>query len=308
MSRRHQDLSCKTNAWRLIVAVTACGIIGCGLGDYEDQIDKQIKKASMFEADARLIGPPLRIPQNENGGLATPVAFYLRPPANVNSEESEILTAPRRGVLDKNKTKVFHYEGNEGLSVFIATAPVTDDNATSAAKSPESKKNTFTASTFPFAFAVRAAMLEYFRKNYGEPQDQAWDMSEIQMKADSRKSNQGPTMEFLKFSLVGKQTKDENGKLKAETYFFFYFYKIGPEQIAIAYEIPAEMLGQSTMETTRKTVNLSLTSLALGPSAHASHARYQKLHGTRGPSPAAKEGQKGNPPPQNETQTKPADL
>ncbi len=224
-------------------AVLVLGALGCGLGDYEQRIDRQKERLKRVDKENQVLGEPLNNPMKPDGSEPLfPFEFFLRPPKDIDS-------TPMEKPYVFGNVQLYAYpsaaQTGKGVAAYVLLA------ITGMSQGKESNKDTGELTADDFRHKVRGALLAF-----------------------ARATNADQPVPDLK-NLVKKGPKELGGKLdfdvvsspapaaKAAKFHWeicFHHNKDASMQAAVIYQMQGEKLDRSILE-------MSLGTFALGDDA-----------------------------------------
>jgi hypothetical protein len=222
------------------------GASGCGLAEYENELDREQKRLEVIDEENKLLGEPIEAPKSKEanlnvpGGGSTPIFF--RPPRGITATlqgnpRADILYqyAPlnRPGAFQRRRGPV---DDTPFLNVFVAITPAKD----------------FTQ----FATQVQQAFA-------GATASEA---SQVTREPPGRAPMVFQTRSFTEPAADAK---------KSASVYRVYFYTGQEYHVALVYHLPQEKAAAADVN---KTIEYSLQSLAVGSDAAPKMAQWQRGH------------------------------
>jgi hypothetical protein len=230
-------------------AVLLATASGCGLSEYERQIEEEQKRVQGLDEENRLLGDPVEAPKikdaSPNATSPVPAPLFLRPPRGIQSKPAD---APRAEILYTYSPRYRNpYQMRPGsnddlpfLRMDVAIAPAT----------PPAGDWTQFVNQVQTAFAGTTAA--------DEPNV-------------TREPSGRPPMVFQARSF----TEPAADPKQAPTVYRVYFYK-GPQyHVAIAYHLPQAQAKNADVD---KCINASLQTLTLGADATPKMDKWKRAH------------------------------
>lgn len=245
------------------------GPVGCGLSDYEKQIDEQRKRVQEFDDTNRLLDDPIEIPKIEvkepkSEAPAWPFEFYLRLPKGFGPVVREKDKLPFNAPFP-----CFRYVGGTiGNNFFVAAGLVSDKK--DADKKDAGKLGEYTPAHF--RASMRRAVEEFYRRTAGgslvNPSKTAFLRYDV--KPFVAFSGELPDLSYDLVNLF-----DTNSKFMRDPIVMrLYFREENGKQVGIAVHAT---LKQTNEQSFKNSLDACLGSLDLSPDAAARRAQFLKF-------------------------------
>jgi hypothetical protein len=222
---------------------------GCGLSEYEEQIDREQKRLLAIDEENELLGDPIEPPKikdaDPNAAPGTNAPLFFRPPEGIQANPGTSLKGdilyeyprPYRNPYQQRRTSKKELPF---LSVLVAVAPVPPPPGDWS----------------PFVSQVQQAFAG----------STASEDTPVTITPQGR-----PRLEFRTRSF----TEPAADAKQSPTVYRVYFYKGAQYLVAIAYHLPQ---ANATSADVDKCINASLQSLSVGPDAAPKAERWKRGH------------------------------
>ena len=232
---------------RLIGAalLLTAGALGCGLGDYEERIDRQHTRIKLFDEEVKALGDAIALPgkkENNKDVPAWPFDVFLRLPRGTNSAPA----GPYTG-LGARLPVYLYGKSSTGLNTLVAAGFVAQKN-----KEGAYKVNEWTPEDFRRELLL--GLKDFYSKQYGF----FLDIRPSLTFRPERRTPHGPDGEPnspIPFE-AAEITDDTIKEVKGNSVFLIYHYLAGNRQVGIIYQVPKVQRGEEM-----KRVDFSLKSL-----------------------------------------------
>lgn len=251
----------------LLLLATLLALGGCGLGDYQKNMDEQRARVKLFDDESRLLGDAIEPPmdkgkEGEPEKSVWPFDVYLRLPAIVGG--NVIARYQKLGVT------LGRYTSGSEMTVYVAAGLLVERNKEGIYKPGEFISDDFRT-------GVRSALKEAYQKQFDFTPARLVQEQPVreQRQPASWRGESLPALDFDKY--VGSDK--ENTRAKEVSAFEMYVYRIANRQVAIVYQMPERVAKDQTYG---EMVDFSLKSLDISDSAAGRRSEYQTYAGRRG--------------------------
>jgi hypothetical protein len=231
----------------LLVALSLLAGTGCGLGDYEQLMDKERARVKEFDEEYKFLGPPLNMPADATEGdvrkqpALQRIDVFLRPPKGVSNK-----CADKEQFKDKpantNGMPLYRYTWGESANVFLA--------------------GEIGMPSEQFQREVRLGLRDYHEAKYKrplpileQPATQAPDLKPL-----PSRSGQLPPVRFRTQTVAEPPAADP--KESPRFRYQIYYHQSGKDQVAVIYQVP---LNAGEQPDVGRAINFSLRTLGVGP-------------------------------------------
>ncbi|MBX9679433.1 MAG: hypothetical protein K2X38_11775 [Gemmataceae bacterium] len=295
ISARFRDASTKGG----LLALAAFLVVGCGVADYEERMDQQRKRVAVFDDETKYLNEPIAPPmlpqaKGKSPVIAFPFEVHLRAPIFIKSKRPG-LTPPKKGekldpTADPETDNTFAYQNlklswyageDKSFAMLVGAADL-------LAKNPPGKivPNKMTADEFKGR--LPGALGAYYQKTRGGrattlqiPPLLNWTEEKVR---PITSLGEGSPIMYAKAAIHENPTKETDA-------IGFQIYYWSDErlarQIAIIYQLPAEMIADKAEFPAKKTrtfrysaplvqeaIKFSLRSLGTGEDAAKKRKDY----------------------------------
>jgi hypothetical protein len=228
---------------------------GCGLADYENRIDKQRTRLSVYDEESKYLGAMLELPPSPKRNAPGPFPFdvFVRLPRGIAGT-----TAEKNGTYLINSQFIFRYLGNDGQNVFLTAAlaapPDEPTNMERGEWTPEDFRSSFELALGTIIKGFPPAR-ETFEHHVRPP-------------------TTGPQLPDLIFD---ESTFEDGPGRKDGTYVAVYTHQRRGRLIAMAFQVPQARKNDIAVQ---RGIDLCLRSLDISENAAAkrtAYATYKRL-------------------------------
>jgi hypothetical protein len=249
----------------LLVALGLLAGTGCGLGDYEQLMDKERKRVKKFDEEYQFLGPPLNMPADASEGdvrkqpALQRIDVFLRPPKGVSNR-----CADKDNLRDKPANTrgmpLYRYIWGEGKNVFLAGHINDGTNNLSAQQ---------------FQQEVRVGVGAFHQAAYQRPLPSPPEPKLVEVVKEPLPSRAAPPrIKFLALTLEDPGAPKNDEEIRVS--YRIFFHQSGKYQVAVVYQVTGNAAEQQAVN---QALDFSLKSLGIGTqnSAAQRKAYFERL-------------------------------